>query len=247
MTRSKTNGAQSVDRALQVLSMIGMRHVDGLSVAALAEMTGIDRTTVHRLVKALERQQLVHREARTEGYRLGLQACALGQSSMQRSPLVRQYKGLMKALVRKVDEPLFLVSRSGDYSHCLHMEEGSRPVSSFSETVGNLRLLGLGVPSLALLSHMADGDVLAHYERHHSEYVKKRMTLSRLKRWVSEARQQGFSHVHGKGVRGVGVRFSFGASGEAALGFVAPSSRLTEDDAIQIGRLLRRELARVSL
>lgn len=238
----RSHGAQSVDRALELLSLVAAQHGEGIKIPALVQRAGLDRTTVHRLIKALERHQLVHRESRTEGYRLGLEAYALGQASMPRPPLVRQYTALMKSLARRVDEPLFLVARAGDYSHCLHMEAGSRPVKTFSETVGGIRLLGLGVPSFAMLSHMGDGEVLAHYERFQEEYLKNRMTLARLRRWVEEGRKQGFSHIHGKGVRGVGVRFSFGVSGEAALGFVAPSSRLSRSAAIDIGNWLRQEV-----
>lgn len=241
--QGRASGAQSVDRALELLSLVAAHHGGGIKIPALVEQTGLDRTTVHRLVKALERHQLLHREARTEGYRLGLEAYALGQASMPRPPLVRQYTGLMKSLARRVDEPLFLVARAGDYSHCLHMEGGSRPVKTFNETVGGIRLLGLGVPSFAMLAHMDDCEVLAHYGRFQEEYLKNRMTLARLRKWVDEARQQGFSHILGKGVRGVGVRFAFGVSGEAALGFVAPSSRLSRNAAIDIGRWLVREVA----
>lgn len=241
--QGRSQGAQSVERALELLSLVAAQHGEGIKIPALAEQTGLDRTTVYRLVKALERHQLLHREARTEGYRLGLEAYALGQASMSRPPLVRQYSGLMKSLARRVDEPLFLVARAGDYSHCLHMEAGSRPVKTFSETVGGIRLLGLGVPSFAMLSHMGNSEVLVHYERFQEEYLKNRMTFGRLRKWVDEGREQGFSHIHGKGVRGVGVRFSFGASGEAALGFVAPSSRLSRNSAIEIGNWLKQEVA----
>lgn len=240
---ARASGTQSVDRALALLARVAAHHQTGIKAAALAEQTGLDRTTVHRLIKALERHQLLHRENRTEGYRLGLEGYALGQASMARPPLVRQYVGLMKSLVRRVDEPLFLVARAGDYSHCLHMEAGSRPVKTFSETVGGTRLLGLGVPSFAMLSHMSDPEIVDHYARFEPDYLKNRMTFSKLRKWVDESRQLGFSHVQGNGVRGVGVRFVFGATGEAALGFVAPSSRLSKRAAMDIGGLLMQEIA----
>ena len=244
--QSRSCGAQSVDRALELLTLVASQHEGGIKIPALVEQTGLDRTTVHRLIKALERHQLVHREARTEGYRLGLESYALGQACMPRPPLVRQYIGLMKSLARRVDEPLFLVARAGDYSHCLHMEMGSRPVKTFSETVGGIRLLGLGVPSFSMLSFMGNDDIAAHYKRFQDEYLKKGMTFARLRKWVDAGRRQGFSHIHGKGVRGVGVRFTFGISGEAALGFVAPSSRLSKSAALDIGAWLAQEVLAAS-
>ncbi len=235
-------GTQSLDRALQLLALVAEHQDAGISSASLVEQTDLDRTTVHRLLKALERHQLLYKESKAEGYRLGLQAYALGQSSMIRHPLVRHLAGKMKSLARKIDEPLFLVARAGDYSHCLHLEPGTRPVKSFYETVGNMRLLGLGVPSFALLSHMSDGDILSHFGRYEGEYIKNRMTLARLRKWVQEGRQLGFSNISGNGVRGVGVRFIFASCGEAALGFVAPSTRMSKNAAIEMGHLLCSEV-----
>ena len=242
LSDQNSKGTQSLDRALQLLALVAEHQDGGISTASLVQHTNLDRTTVHRLLKALERHQLLFKESKREGYRLGLQAYALGQASMIRHPLVRHFAGKMKSLARKIDEPLFLVARAGDYSHCLHLEPGTRPVKSFYETVGNMRLLGLGVPSFAILSYMGDDDILNHYKRYEDEYIKNRMTLTRLHRWVQEGRQLGFSNIYGNGVRGVGVRFTFGSSGEAALGFVAPSSRMGKSAAIEIGFLLIREM-----
>lgn len=240
---SAEKGSQSTDRALRLLGLVAACHGSGASVATLAAQSGLDRTTTHRLIKALERHGLVHREARTEGYRLGLEAMALGQTTLQRPPLLMQCEPLMKSLVRRVDEPLFLVVRSGDYSHCLHLEEGSRPVRDFGETVASLRLLGLGIPSFALLAHLNDAQVQAHYQRCRAEYEANYMSLMRLRKWVNEARAQGYAHIYAKGIRGVGVRFTYGTCGEAALGFVAPASRLPRAQVVQIAELLRSVLA----
>ncbi len=239
-------GAQSTDRALRLLALVAAQHGAGIGVAALAAQSGLDRTTTHRLVKALEGHGLVHREGRTAGFRLGLQAMALGQTALQRPPLLVQYAPLMKSLVRRVNEPLFLVVRAGDRSHCLYLEEGSHPVRDFGESVGNLRLLGLGIPSFALLAHLDDGQVQAHYQRCRVEYEANQMGLIRLLKWISEARAQGYAHIYAKGLRGVGVRFTYGSCGEAALGFVAPASRLPRAQVPQLAALLSEALERVA-
>lgn len=242
----KSRGTQSIDRALDLLSLVSLHHVEGISVAALAENTGLDRTTVHRMIKALENKGLVHREQNTKGYRLGTEAFSLGQTSLLRPPLVQEYQPLMKSLVRKLDQPLFLVVRSADYSHCLHLEIGSRPVRDFGETVGTLRLLGLGIPSFALLANFDSDAVTEHYLRHQAEYQANRMTLQRLNKWVRETQMQGFAHIYAKGIRGVGVYFRFGTNGEAALGFVAPRARIPHNQAREIADLLKSAVLQAS-
>src|SRR6218665_1519603 len=158
---------------------------------------------------------------------------------------IEQGRPVMRALARRAGEPVFLVARSGDYSHCLHLEEGPRPVCSFAKTVGSLRLLGLGVPSFTLLARMEDAAIAAHYARHAGEYQEHRLTRPKLQRWIAQTREQGYAQITAQGLSGVGLRFALGSCGDAALGFVAPTARIPRSRGPALAALLRQELARL--
>src|SRR6218665_2208378 len=168
-----------------------------------------------------------------------------GWVGLRPPPLIEQCRPVMKALARRAGEPVFLVARSGDYSHCLHLEEGPRPVCSFAKTVGSLRLLGLGVPSFTLLARMEDAAIAAHYARHAGEYQEHRLTRSKLQRWIAQTREQGYAQITAQGLSGVGLRFALGSCGDAALGFVAPTARIPRSRGPALAALLRQELARL--
>ncbi|MDR0780204.1 MAG: helix-turn-helix domain-containing protein [Pseudomonadales bacterium] len=238
-------GSQSIDRAISLLQLIAAHHAQGIALRELVEATGLDRTTVYRIASSLVRAGLVSRDADSGVYALGIEAMALGFTSMQRAPLLASCVPAMKALARRSGEHVFLIVRSGDYSQCLHMEEGRLPIRGFAETVGNMRLLGLGIPSFALLARMSDQDVAAHFARHKEEYHAERMSAMKLQYWIRQARQQGYAQVSAKGIGGVGLRFALGSCGDAALGIVAPASRVTRARGPALAALLREEMRRL--
>ena len=54
------DGARSVYRALQLLDLVAHHHEDGIGLAELVTLTGLDRTTVYRLASTLERENLLN-------------------------------------------------------------------------------------------------------------------------------------------------------------------------------------------
>lgn len=238
-------GAQSIDRAMGLLREIAARHTEGAALAQLVEATGLDRTTSHRMVASLVRAGLAERDAASGLYRLGAESMALGLASMQRPPLLARCLPAMKALARRSQEHVFLVVRAGDYSQCLHVEEGARPIRGFSETLGSMRLLGLGIPSFAFLARMSDEAVAAHHARHLPEYQAQNMSAAKLQRWIRQARELGHVQVSAKGIAGVGLGFALGSCGEAALGIVAPASRMPRGRGPLLAGLLREEVGRL--
>lgn len=240
----QARGAQSTARTLALLQLLARHHVQGLALRELVAASGLDRTTAYRLLGALVRSGLAQRAAGTV-YRLGDEALALGLVAMQQPPLVERCQPVMKALARRSGEPVFLVVRSGDHSHCLHLEQGPRPVRTFAESVHHLVLLGLGTPSFTFLATMGDADIAAHYARHAEAYQAQRMGLAKMQRLVCQTRTQGHAQIHAQGMGGVGMRFALGSCGDAALGIVAPASRIPKARGPVLAELLREEMRRL--
>lgn len=237
-------GAQSIERAGMLLRQIAAGHVSGTALRELVAQTGMDRTTTWRIVCSLERQGLVAKDGRSGLYHLGIEAMALGANCMSRPPLTQSCRPVMQALARLSGDGVFLVLRSGDYSHCLHLEEGAHPVRSFALNVGGTRLLGLGVASVALLATLDDETLMGHYQRHQVEYESHEVGLAKLQRWVIQTRQRGHSHVSAGGVAGVGVQFRIGSCGDAAMSIIAPRTRLSRVRGDELAQAMKREVER---
>lgn len=243
---SAVQGVQSLQRATALLQLLAAHQAAGLPLHEIITLSGLDRTTTYRILSGLAASGMVQRDiAAPRHYRLGIEAMALGIAAMRRAPLVDICAPLMKTLARRAGESVFLVVRSVDHSHCLHLEEGARPVKGFALHVGSTRLLGLGVASLALLAQLSDGELRTHHARHQLEYGTHDVSVLNLQQWAERTRQLGYSRGSADGVAGVGLRFAVGSCADAALSIIAPVSRMPRSRGQELVTAMRGALAGV--
>jgi len=244
-TSPGTAGAQSLRRALHLLRLLAEHHEDGIKLADVQEASGLERSTVHRLLSCLVEERFAERDGTGRAYRLGVDAMQLGFASMRRVPLVDACRPLMQKLARMSGDTVFLVIRQGDYCLCLHREEGHFPVKVFTTDVGGRRLLGLGAGGLALMAALADAEVERIFERHGDEYAQAGFTRARLLQAVRRTRGAGHADIVDTltaGVSGVGCTFAASPGTLAAISFGAITPRLPPQRKLELARLLRAEL-----
>jgi DNA-binding IclR family transcriptional regulator len=75
----KIPGAQTLQRALKLLNHFTLDHAEW-SVTDLAMETGLNRTTVYRLLSDLETLDMLHRDPQSQEFRLGSTPMALQQT-----------------------------------------------------------------------------------------------------------------------------------------------------------------------
>ena len=238
MTQPK--GAQSLARAVDLVNRVARSHDVGISLRDLVQASKLDRTTAWRLLEHLQLSGLVTRDAHDGLYRLGAQATAWGAASLQHSALIRQCQPAMQTLARLSGDNVFLVLRLGDYSHCLHLEQGEHAVRSFRQTVGETRLLGLGVASIAMLAALSDDEVQAHLARHRETYEHEGVTRAQLLRWVQATRARGFAYRNTAGIAAVGCHWWLGDAAIAALSIGGAKVRIPLHRAPELSTLMRK-------
>ena len=232
-------GAQSIGRAMGLVNLVARHHDLGISLQALVQASGLDRTTAWRMLRSLQHAGLVERDAQSGLYSLGAQATAWGAASLGQAALIRQCQPVMKTLARLSGDNVFLVLRLGDYSHCLHLEQGEHAVPSFRQTVGETRLLGLGVASIAMLAALDDPTVQLHHAQHREAYELEGVTRAQLMRWVQSTRQRGFAYRNTAGIAAVGLHWQLGGAAVAALSIGASRVRLPLSRAPELAALMR--------
>lgn len=238
------NGSQSVYRALQLLKLVGLHHEEGVTLAALVEMTELDRTTAYRLLACLVDTGLLERNDKKR-YRLGLEAMQLGLKSMSRVPILERCKPLMIRLARRTEDTVYIVVRNGDYAHCIHYEEGSFPIKALVLQIDGLRLLGVGSAGTALLSTLSSAEITDFHHRQRNELPASRKHLSRLQSEVREIRKLGYASTNNlvaDGVSGIGVAFETTPGTYAAISVGAIRSRMTRERVQWIAQIMREEL-----
>ncbi len=232
-------GAQSIERAMGLVNLVAFHHDQGTTLQALVQASGLDRTTAWRMLGSLQHAGLLERDAQSGRYTLGVQATAWGAASLGQAALIRQCQPAMKTLARLSGDNVFLVLRLGDYSHCLHLEQGEHAVPAFRQTVGETRLLGLGVASIAMLAALDDPTVQLHHAQHREAYELEGVTRAQLMRWVQSTRQRGFAYRNTAGIAAVGLHWQLGGAAVAALSIGASRTRLPLSRASELAAQMR--------
>lgn len=238
------DGAQAVDRAMALLSMVGRGGAAGIGLMELASGLALSKPTARRLLIALIRAGLVDQDSETRRYHLGRQSYALGMMASRRHGLAEQAGDAVARLARDSGDTAFVSSRSGDWALCLRRQEGSFPVRSHVLQAGDSHPLGVGAGSLAMLAAMPDraaiiarlADFYAPYPGHEAEGLLAACGRADA---LGYAVNPGLVLSSSWGV-GVAILLPDGQVA-GALSIAAPDSRMTPERQIELGALLRRE------
>lgn len=152
-------GAQTVNRALALLKLVAVAPADGLRLADLAEIAGLDRATGYRLLASLVHAGFVDQDAETRRYSLGLECFTLAAAASNRHDLAEIARGALRALAGETGDTAALCLRSGLNLVCMDVETGSFPIKALPMDIGSHRPLGAGASGIALLAGLPDFEV----------------------------------------------------------------------------------------
>lgn len=238
-------GAQNTRRSLQVLRVLGQHHEAGLGVKDVVALTGLERSTAHRLMTCLVEEHFAERDPNTRRYRLGLEAMRLGFATLTRAPLLSTCLPVLRRLARISGDTVFLLVRQGDYTVCLAREDGAFPVKIFSTRVGDIRPLGIGVAGLAMLAHQSDDEIERIRSQHSSAFDAAGLDAANLRRVIARTRRTGYSELIDtvtEGVAGVGAAIPDPTMPFAAISIAAIKPRMTASRRNELATLLMNAL-----
>ncbi len=75
-----------------------------MSLAELSKTSGLNKTTTHRLLRALQSEGLIERNTATSAYSLGAGLMALGVQALSSSDLRRRVRPLLRMLAKETGE-----------------------------------------------------------------------------------------------------------------------------------------------
>ncbi len=96
-------GAQAALRAVRLLKLFTNERSE-MSLAELSRASGLNKTTTHRLLRALQSEALIDRNPATSAYSLGAGLMALGVQALASSDLRRRVRPVLRALARETGE-----------------------------------------------------------------------------------------------------------------------------------------------
>lgn len=243
--RPVVEGARSAGKALALLRLVAMHHPHGLRLTDAIELSGLDRSTVHRQLACLIEEGFVDRAQPSKRYRLGIEAMQLGVATAAMRPLVQRFKPVMEEFAQRTCDTVFLIVRSGDHALCLHREEGGHTESGLIVEPGIRRVLGVSAVGVGVLARLPDADVDATYSRRQPEYRTAGISLERLRDRVEETRSLGYSQAPDPRTgetRGVGCAVRLSDVSFAGVSVAALDARMSAGRRRELGGALVQAL-----
>ena len=241
----RLSGTQSIERALLLMREIAAHNRTGSRLLDLASRTGLQRPTVHRMLKCLALEDMVQQDPDTHRYYLGSMVFELGLTAAPRFNLREICNPSMTRLAEATGDTVFLTQRSGLDSVCVDRQEGTFPIKTFTLEIGMRRPLGVGTGSLAILSALSEEEVKHVIAANTPRLPEYGLTPTSLLAQVKRAQKLGYAVREMPslaGVRSVGQPLH-NQSGVAfaAMSVSAISSRMSEKRVGELAALLKSE------
>ncbi len=246
-TTRPPQGAQAALRAIRLLKLFTIERPE-MSLAELSTAAGLNKTTTHRLLRALQSESLIDRNPATSAYSLGPGLMALGVQALASSDLRRRVRPILKTLARESGETATLEIPFEDSMLILDEVSGSHVLGS----AGNI---GTRWPMHAT----STGKALIAFDEAGAERLAtnlKRLTpqtvvdVDALKPQIAEIRRRGYAVTVDELEDGFSAVATVirGALGEVqgALSIGGPTQRLNSARRAELGKLLCRAAERLS-
>jgi len=114
---------QVLDRAVHILDCFGFDHKE-LSVSEIGSRTRLHKSTTHRILMALEYNQLIKQNPETGKYHLGIKLFKLGNQAVRQFDLRESCRPFLMQLMDKTKETVHLAILDDDQVLYLDKVEG---------------------------------------------------------------------------------------------------------------------------
>lgn len=203
-------GTQLIQRIAALLRVLALRNRTGARLVELCRDTGLERSTVHRVLQGLIAEGLVMQEHKSKRYRLGPSIYEMGLAAAPRAQLRDLCQPLLLAVAEQTGDTVFLSERVGFDGVCLDRKDGSYPIKTFVLEPGRRRPLSVGCGNLAMLSALDDAEIERICRANATRVAERypRLTPQVLQQRIAATRQQGYAHtevLEASGVSSVAV------------------------------------------
>jgi DNA-binding IclR family transcriptional regulator len=217
------SGIQVIARAADVLRVLA--DAKGLSLAGIAELVGLPRSTVHRIVVALEKESLVSKNGPAQ-YRLGAGITHLAEASKLDS--IRDMHPYLSQLSKELNETVDLSVRTGDAVTFVDQIVAPRRLRAVS-ALGRSFPLYCTANGKALLASLPEKEQQAILNAKMEALTPKTITRrAQLEKQLSEIKRTGFAfdlEEHTTGISAVGACLYVGAHETLAVSVPLPTGR----------------------
>jgi IclR family transcriptional regulator, acetate operon repressor len=212
------SGLTSVDRALQILELLGEHRA--VRVMDVADHLGVARSTAHRLLTALLNRQFVVQDA-AKVYHRGPAFAAAGFGVERVSTLRAAVRPHLEGLAGRVDETCHLVVLEGNGARFIDAVESGQ-ILRVGSRIGMLLPAHTTAAGKALLAELSSPDFFALYPRGLPGMRAELAKRTTLQRELSVVRRRGWATNFDESEKGVtAVAVTVKGPGGLAVGSIA--------------------------
>jgi IclR family transcriptional regulator, KDG regulon repressor len=249
--RAEIGASKSLQKALRILLYMG-DNGPALGVTQLASGLSLNKTTVHRLLHAMEKFDLIERSPESDRYRLGLKLHELGTRAVESRTLRTEAHRFLVELSRATRESVSLAVPGPGGVLCLDRVDSRDSVIHVSTPIGARFPAHCTAAAKAALAFLPEEEVEAILNiMGLTSYTPNTMTtLSEVKKNLREVAERGYALDNQETERGLsGVAAPIWSSDGrviAAVGMAGPTPRFRGKELARRIALTKETTAKIS-
>lgn len=138
--QQRANNINSINRAFEILRLF--KDSWELGIQDISQMTGLNKTTVFRVVKTLEGNRMLEQNPRTLKYHPGFAIIELAHSVYKNFDVKHIFLPYMRRLQEEFNEDVVLSVLSDTYAVCIERMEGNNAINLHSRVGRALPIYG---------------------------------------------------------------------------------------------------------
>ena len=251
LRRRGRESSKSLQKALRILFHVGSDAPE-VGVTEVASALSLNKTTVHRLLNAMERFELIEKNPDTDRYRLGLKLHELGTRAVESRTLQGEARRFLLEIAAQSRESISLAVPTAAGVVCLDRVDSARSMISVRTAAGARFPAHCTAAGKAVLAYLPDEQVNSILAKDGMpRFTTFTITrVSELKENLRRTRQRGYaldSQELERGLTGIAVPV-LTSSGTlvAAVGMAGPTPRFQGKELGQKVELLKQTADKIS-
>lgn len=236
---------QNTKRMTAVLDAIAAHPNQGMRLVDLVNATGLQKSTLHRILAGLLESDLIDQNADTHRFFIGPKVLGWASASRMKHGLVDQLKPVLARICDKLGDTVYLTIKHGNRATYVERYLGSYPLKALPREVGEQRPLGIGAGPLAILAGLDDEAMEMTIAEIRSDIQSYGVRESTLRNLIVRARKLGYALHEGEiqeGMVAIGLPLRKGPSIVGAISVAATLQRLPSEKRQFVAETIRREI-----